>query len=179
MAEFAPVRMDRSPRSAGDGAEERVRDHGGVTDKPADPHHGPTDHGPDDQTGHRTDDPGRDLASDPTLGPTSAATCDLTSDQNGQPTDPTAAPPSHRNADKTTDQSSHRNAGQTSDRNGRPAERTGGRASDRAKRRRPSLDEIFGDVLPATTSDEREPEAPSGNRDSWYEQNRPPHHDQG
>jgi len=44
-------------------------------------------------------------------------------------------------------------------------------------RRPPSLDETFGDVLPATTSDEREPERPAGDRDAWYEQNRPPHHD--
>lgn len=49
-------------------------------------------------------------------------------------------------------------------------------AADRP-RRRPNLDDIFGDVLPATTSDEREPEQPGGDRDSWYEQNRPPHHD--
>lgn len=47
-------------------------------------------------------------------------------------------------------------------------------------RPRPSgrdLDAIFGDVLPDTTSDERDPERPSGDRDSWYERNRPPHHD--
>jgi hypothetical protein len=44
-------------------------------------------------------------------------------------------------------------------------------------RRRRDLDEIFGDVLPATTSDEREPEGPGDGRDSWYERNRPPHHD--
>lgn len=44
------------------------------------------------------------------------------------------------------------------------------------RRRRPDLDEIFGDVLPATTSDEREPERPEAERDSWYERNRPPHH---
>jgi hypothetical protein len=44
-------------------------------------------------------------------------------------------------------------------------------------RRRRDLDEIFGDVLPATTSDEREPEGPEAERDSWYEHNRPPHHD--
>ncbi|WP_291417758.1 hypothetical protein [Actinophytocola sp.] len=37
------------------------------------------------------------------------------------------------------------------------------------------LDEIFGDVLPDTTSDERDPERPDA--DSWYEQNHPPHHD--
>ena len=59
------------------------------------------------------------------------------------------------------------------------------RSTDRSPRRpprsgrpvRPNLDEIFGDVLPTTTSDEREPEQPSGDRDAWYERNRPPHHD--
>ncbi|HEV7646735.1 MAG TPA: hypothetical protein VGP26_01095 [Actinophytocola sp.] len=45
-------------------------------------------------------------------------------------------------------------------------------------RRRRDLDDIFGDVLPATTSDERDPERPESDRDSWYERNRPPHHDQ-
>jgi hypothetical protein len=45
------------------------------------------------------------------------------------------------------------------------------------RRRRRDLDEIFGDVLPETTSDEREPERPAAERDSWYERNRPPHHD--
>lgn len=43
--------------------------------------------------------------------------------------------------------------------------------------RRPDLDAIFGDVLPTTTSDERDPEPPDRDGDSWYEQNRPPHHD--
>ena len=37
------------------------------------------------------------------------------------------------------------------------------------------LDDIFGDVLPSTTSDERDPAAAPD--DSWYEQNRPPHHE--
>ncbi|MEU4666696.1 hypothetical protein AB0F91_01705 [Amycolatopsis sp. NPDC023774] len=42
-----------------------------------------------------------------------------------------------------------------------------------AERRR--VDEIFGDVLPETTSDER---GLSGDTpDSWYLENRPPHHD--
>jgi hypothetical protein len=50
-------------------------------------------------------------------------------------------------------------------------------SEERRPRRRPSLDEIFGDVLPATTSDEREPGRPEGDQDSWFEQNRPPHHD--
>jgi hypothetical protein len=50
---------------------------------------------------------------------------------------------------------------------------------EKAGRRR--LDEIFGDVLPDTTSDERadEGERPEENRESWYERNRPPHHDRG
>ncbi len=39
------------------------------------------------------------------------------------------------------------------------------------------LDAIFGDVLPGTTSDERDPERPDADRDTWYERNRPPHHD--
>jgi hypothetical protein len=46
---------------------------------------------------------------------------------------------------------------------------------DTPRPRRPDLDKIFGEVLPATTSDEREPEPPP--TDDWYEHNRPPHHD--
>jgi hypothetical protein len=44
---------------------------------------------------------------------------------------------------------------------------------------RRELDEIFGDVLPSTTSDERDPSSSSTSStpDEWYEQNRPPHHD--
>ena len=38
------------------------------------------------------------------------------------------------------------------------------------------LDDIFGDVLPSTTSVERDPE-PADNRDEWYERERPPHHE--
>ncbi|OLR89951.1 hypothetical protein [Actinokineospora bangkokensis] len=55
---------------------------------------------------------------------------------------------------------------------GRPSAATGG-AAPRA-RRKPSLAEIFGDVLPDTTSDERDPAPPEA--DDWYERNRPPHH---
>jgi hypothetical protein len=44
------------------------------------------------------------------------------------------------------------------------------------QRRRPTLDEVFGEVLPDTTSDERDREPPES-RDDWYEANRPPHHD--
>ncbi|MFC3451349.1 hypothetical protein [Amycolatopsis speibonae] len=39
------------------------------------------------------------------------------------------------------------------------------------------VDEIFGDVLPDTTSDEREPGQRAPDSDSWYLENRPPHHD--
>ncbi|GAB2745779.1 hypothetical protein [Amycolatopsis magusensis] len=46
--------------------------------------------------------------------------------------------------------------------------------ADRDRRR---VEEIFGDVLPETTSDERDPDPPGGDRDSWYHENRPPHHD--
>lgn len=45
------------------------------------------------------------------------------------------------------------------------------------RRRDLDLDEIFGDVLPDTNADERAPERPDSDSDSWYEQNRPPHHD--
>jgi hypothetical protein len=44
-------------------------------------------------------------------------------------------------------------------------------------RRRPTVDEVFGDVFPDTTSDERDPEPPDSSSDDWYERNRPPHHD--
>ncbi|MFD4194225.1 MULTISPECIES: hypothetical protein [Amycolatopsis] len=43
-------------------------------------------------------------------------------------------------------------------------------------RDRRKLDEIFGEVLPETTSDEREPERPARDEDAWYRENRPPHH---
>ncbi|PPK70386.1 hypothetical protein V5P93_000733 [Actinokineospora auranticolor] len=44
------------------------------------------------------------------------------------------------------------------------------------EKKRPNLDEIFGDVLPEITRDEqlRNPETP--NPDDWYLSNRPPHH---
>ncbi|WP_020631655.1 hypothetical protein [Amycolatopsis alba] len=57
-------------------------------------------------------------------------------------------------------------------------------AEDKDKRPSPStpstrrrVDEIFGDVLPDTTSDEREPGQRTPDSDSWYLENRPPHHD--
>lgn len=39
------------------------------------------------------------------------------------------------------------------------------------------LNDVFGDVLPDTTSDERDPgSSESASRDEWFEANRPPHH---
>jgi hypothetical protein len=46
---------------------------------------------------------------------------------------------------------------------------------DRTPTRR--LDEVFGDVLPETTTDERDPERRRDSGDNWYEENRPPHHE--
>jgi hypothetical protein len=43
---------------------------------------------------------------------------------------------------------------------------------------RRKLDEVFGDVLPDTTSDERDPGERDGSAEDWYLANRPPHHDQ-
>jgi len=39
------------------------------------------------------------------------------------------------------------------------------------------LDPVFGDVLPETTTDERDPDRRRDTSDSWYEENRPPHHE--
>ncbi|MGW3467489.1 hypothetical protein ACWDKQ_03255 [Saccharopolyspora sp. NPDC000995] len=52
-----------------------------------------------------------------------------------------------------------------------------GRTTDPAERkRRRRLAEIFGDVLPETTSDDR-PDRTAGDGERWYRENRPPHHD--
>jgi hypothetical protein len=40
------------------------------------------------------------------------------------------------------------------------------------------LDEVFGDVLPITTSDERDDRPDPGGGDADLLANRPPHHDQ-
>jgi hypothetical protein len=40
------------------------------------------------------------------------------------------------------------------------------------------LDEVFGDVLPSTTSDERDDRPEQGDGDADLLANRPPHHDQ-
>ncbi|WP_166462971.1 hypothetical protein [Amycolatopsis acidicola] len=45
------------------------------------------------------------------------------------------------------------------------------------KRTRRDLDAVFGEVLPETTSDERDDDTRAQDNDSWYHENRPPHHD--
>lgn len=67
-----------------------------------------------------------------------------------------------------------------------PAETStpGGDATDQGTPRpapsRKLLDDIFGDVLPTVTSDERDEQDGRGSgdaeRDRWYQDNRPPHH---
>jgi hypothetical protein len=49
-------------------------------------------------------------------------------------------------------------------------------AGPAAVRRRHRLAEIFGDVLPESTSDDISPAPPAGDEDRWYLENRPPHH---
>jgi hypothetical protein len=46
----------------------------------------------------------------------------------------------------------------------------------RERPRRRLVSDPFGDVLPDTTGDERDPES-GGRDDTWYRENRPPHHD--
>ncbi|HEY2793362.1 MAG TPA: hypothetical protein VGJ28_13440 [Micromonosporaceae bacterium] len=50
-------------------------------------------------------------------------------------------------------------------------------AAGQQPRRRPVSDP-FGDVLPDTTRDERDPESAGRDDEAWYRENRPPHHDQ-
>lgn len=47
-------------------------------------------------------------------------------------------------------------------------------AAAAARRRR--LAEVFGEVLPETTTDERNPDQGAADGESWYRENRPPHH---
>lgn len=49
---------------------------------------------------------------------------------------------------------------------------------DEPPKPKPSIADVFGDVLPDTTADEREPERPSADQDDWYRENRPPHHEE-
>ena len=48
-------------------------------------------------------------------------------------------------------------------------------AEERAARAR-RLAEVFGDVLPEQTSDDRDPDEPSGDGDAWLRAQVPPHH---
>ncbi len=48
-------------------------------------------------------------------------------------------------------------------------------AEERAARAR-RLAEVFGDVLPEQTSDDRDPDEPTGDGDAWLRAQVPPHH---
>ncbi|QRK90734.1 hypothetical protein JQX30_04360 [Saccharopolyspora erythraea] len=55
-------------------------------------------------------------------------------------------------------------------------EQSRNRSSEADRKRR--LAEVFGDVLPDTTSDERSQRGPAQTEtERWYRENRPPHHD--
>ncbi|MCP2168709.1 hypothetical protein [Goodfellowiella coeruleoviolacea] len=47
----------------------------------------------------------------------------------------------------------------------------------RRPRHRRRVAEVFGDVLPDTTRDERDPGEQTPDREAWYRENRPPHHE--
>lgn len=51
--------------------------------------------------------------------------------------------------------------------------RSSSRSADRSRR----LAEIFGDVLPDSTADDRDQPTAARGDDTWYTENRPPHHD--
>lgn len=55
--------------------------------------------------------------------------------------------------------------------------RAGATRADAARARR--VAEVFGEVLPAVTSDELGPGRSGGDSEAWYRENRPPHHDRG
>jgi hypothetical protein len=60
----------------------------------------------------------------------------------------------------------------------RDRSRAGGQESARAEAaRRARLAAVFGDLLPETTADERDPSSAAGRGEDWYRENRPPHHD--
>ena len=55
----------------------------------------------------------------------------------------------------------------------------GGRPAETPAERRARLARVFGDVLPETTRDERDPEEPTGRErgsDDWLRAQVPPHH---
>lgn len=52
-----------------------------------------------------------------------------------------------------------------------------GASPEGPRERRRRLSEVFGEVLPETTSDERSaPASEGGGNERWYRENRPPHH---
>jgi hypothetical protein len=53
------------------------------------------------------------------------------------------------------------------------------RRSGQPRRKRLSVADVFGDVLPDVTGDELSPEPTGPGDDTWYQDNRPPHHDRG
>jgi len=55
------------------------------------------------------------------------------------------------------------------------AERPAVSAEERAARTR-RLAEVFGDVLPEQTSDDRDPDGPQRDSDAWLRAQVPPHH---
>lgn len=62
-----------------------------------------------------------------------------------------------------------------------PADGTMEGMAELSEQMRRRIEEIFGDVLPATTSDERgddDPRPGDAAGDEWLRANRPPHHDQ-
>ena len=50
--------------------------------------------------------------------------------------------------------------------------------TDHPDSRPKSVDDVFGDTLPRTTADERDPQSPDDDlqHDRWLRDNRPPHH---
>ena len=60
--------------------------------------------------------------------------------------------------------------GPAGDRTSGPAGRAGGRTTDRAR-----IDEVFGETVPETTSDEARDREGRIDDDWWHDQ-RPPHH---
>lgn len=54
--------------------------------------------------------------------------------------------------------------------------RDGGQDARVTRRRARKLSEVFGEVLPETTSDDRTSGTDEDDRERWYRENLPPHH---
>ena len=57
-----------------------------------------------------------------------------------------------------------------------PAERPDALTPEERAARVRRLAEVFGDVLPEQTSDDRDPNEPTGDGDAWLRAQVPPHH---